>query len=75
MEVTIALSSFIRAFNNELFPTFGFPIKATSIPFFMNLQLLASSNILLKSFLFLEALVINYCELFQLHLHIQDNRY
>ena len=30
--VTIALSSFKRAFNNDDLPTFGFPIIATLIP-------------------------------------------
>ena len=37
--VTIALSSFKIAFNNEDFPAFGFPIIAVFIPSFINLPL------------------------------------
>ena len=35
ISVTIALSSFSKAFRMLLFPTFGRPIIATSIPDFM----------------------------------------
>ena len=43
ISLTIALSSFNRAFNNVDFPEFGFPMIATLIPFLITLPSLNES--------------------------------